>query len=210
MLPIRKILVATRNTGKFKEIATVLSLLPVHLVSLAEEGVLLEVEELSESLAENAIKKVQSYAQATNLWTVADDTGIFFDVLGGQPGTRTRRWPGYEASDEGIIAYALEKLESYPQSSWTCYFQTVAALKIPEKRVEVFVGRLHGVMLKEPRGESLKGLPFMAHFYIPEKGKTAAQLPLEELTRIDHRGQAFQKLRTRLRELLTNERASSD
>lgn len=199
---MRKLLIATQNRGKFKEIAAVLSQLPVELVSPEKVGISLVVPESSEQLAENAIKKAEMYAHASNLWTVADDTGIFFDVLDGQPGTHTRRWPGYEASDDEIIAYALEKLKAYPPSDWTCYFETVAALKVPGKKAEVFAGRLHGVMLKEPRGESLKGLPFMAHFFIPERGKTAAQLPLEELTRIDHRGQAFQKLKARLQELL--------
>ncbi len=199
---MQKLLIATQNKGKFKEIAIILSQLPVQLVSPEEVSISLAVPEASKQLAENAVKKAEMYAHASHLWTVADDTGIFFDVLGGQPGSHTRRWPGYEASDQEIIACALEKLEVYPPSDWTCYFETVAALKILGREVEVFVGKLHGVMLKEPRGESLKGLPFMAHFYIPEKGKTAAQLPLEELTRIDHRGQAFHKLKVRLEGLL--------
>jgi XTP/dITP diphosphohydrolase len=194
-----KLLLATRNPGKIREYRELLRDVPFTIATLEEEGVQLEVKEEGGSFEENASLKARAYASASGLLTLADDSGIEVEALGGGPGPLSARYAGPHASDEERLALLLRALEGVPWERRRARFRCVIAIATPQGEVRTVEGIREGVVAFEPRGEN--GFGYDPIFYLPELGKTMAQLPLEEKNRLSHRAEAARKAAQLLREM---------
>lgn len=191
---MNKLLIATTNQGKLLEYKTLLADFPVALTSLKEEGISLGVEEDGETFEENAIKKAREYCAISNMPVLADDGGIEIDYLGGEPGVKSRRWPGYEASDQELVSMTLAKLAGVEWESRTAKLKVVIALKFPgDEKIYIAEGFKNGYIRKNPLNFTA-GYPFRSLFYLPEIGKTYSELSPEEEAKIAHRSEAITKL----------------
>ena len=195
-----KLLVATNNPGKVREYEALLKGLPMTLTYPAQEGIDIEVEERGSTFAENARLKAAAYARASGLLTLADDSGLEVDALGGEPGTRSARYAGQGASDEDRYRLLLSKLEGVPWEQRTACFRCVIAVAMPQGEVRTAVGTCEGVIAFEPKGEH--GFGYDPVFYMPQHGQTMAELEPEIKNRISHRAQAAEGARRILQELL--------
>jgi XTP/dITP diphosphohydrolase len=194
-----KLLLATNNEAKVREYRNLLQKLPFELVTLAELGMTTIVNEVGESLEENARLKATVLAAKSQLLALADDSGLEVDALGGEPGRLSARYAGEKASDRDRISYLLAKLEGVPWERRSACFRCVIAIATPDGKVELCSGECHGVITFEPRGE--QGFGYDPIFYLPELGKTMAELPLEIKNQVSHRGQAARKVRQVLKRL---------
>lgn len=192
-----KLLIATHNQGKRAEYAAILGDLPLKLITLTDLDIDVEIEETGTTFEENALRKARGYAALTGLLTLADDSGLEVDALDGAPGIRSARYAGPEASDEDLYTLLLHHLRDVPDAERSARFRCVIALVWPEGREEVVEGECEGHILREPRGE--RGFGYDPIFYVPQKGKTMAQLPMEVKNRISHRGRAAVKAKKVLR-----------
>ena len=194
-----KLLLATNNEAKVREYRNLLQKLPFELVTLAELGMTTIVNEVGESLEENARLKATVLAAKSQLLALADDSGLEVDALGGEPGRLSARYAGEKASDRDRISYLLAKLKGVPWQRRFARFRCVIAIATPDGKVELCSGECHGVITFEPRGE--QGFGYDPIFYLPELGKTMAELPLEIKNQVSHRGQAARKVRQVLKRL---------
>jgi len=183
-----KLLLATNNKAKVREYKHLLQGLPFESVSLAELGINTRVNEVGESLEENARLKATTLAQESQLLTLADDSGLEVDALGGEPGRLSARYAGEGASDKDRINYLLARLKDVPGEKRSARFRCVIAIARPDGEVELCSGECRGFITLEPRGE--EGFGYDPIFYLPELGKTMAELPLEVKNQVSHRGQA--------------------
>jgi XTP/dITP diphosphohydrolase len=195
-----KLLVATNNPGKVREYEALLKGLPLTLTYPAQEGIDIEVEETGSTFAENARLKAMAYAGASDLLTLADDSGLEVDALGGEPGTRSARYAGQEASDEDRYRLLLSMLEGVPWERRTARFRCVIAVARPQGEVRIAEGTCEGVIAFEPKGEH--GFGYDPVFSMPEHGQTMAELEPEVKNRISHRARAAEGARRILQELL--------
>ena len=183
-----KLLLATNNKAKVREYKHLLQGLPFEVVSLAELGINTRVDEVGESLEENARLKATTIAQESRLLTLADDSGLEVDALGGEPGRLSARYAGEGASDKDRVNYLLSRLKDVPGEKRSARFRCVIAIATPDGEVELCSGECHGFITPETRGE--EGFGYDPIFYLPELGKTMAELTLEEKNRVSHRGKA--------------------
>jgi len=182
-----KLLLATRNLAKVKEYSLLFQGAPFHLTTLAEEGINMEVDEIGHTLEENA--KLKAIAYASNRFLVmADDSGLEVDALGGEPGTLSARYAGKDAPDKGRIALLLSRLEGVPWERRSARFRCIIAIASVSRIVGLCEGECQGIITFEPRGD--QGFGYDPIFYLPELGKTMAELSLEEKNRLSHRGKA--------------------
>lgn len=188
----RKLLLATNNQGKVREYESLLRTTPFELVTLAGQGITTVVDEVGESLEENARLKATVLAAESQLLTLADDSGLEVDALGGEPGRLSARYAGEGASDRERVKYLLARLENVPWEKRPARFRCVIALATPGGKVELCSGECRGFITFEPKGE--QGFGYDPIFYLPELGKTMAELPLEVKNRVSHRGQAARKV----------------
>jgi XTP/dITP diphosphohydrolase len=195
-----KLLVATNNPGKVKEYKELLAGLPLELTYPAQEGLDIEVAETGRSFAENAKLKAIAYARASGLLTLADDSGLEVDALGGEPGIRSARYAGSGASDEKRYHLLLEKLQGVPWEKRMARFRCVIAVATPEGQVHTAEGTCAGIIAFAPKGEH--GFGYDPVFYFQEYGMTMAELPLETKNKISHRAKAMQGARKILEERL--------
>jgi XTP/dITP diphosphohydrolase len=196
-----KLLLATNNKGKILEYRALLADLPYRLVTLADAGIDLVVEEAGESLEENARLKATFLAARSGLITLADDSGLWVDALGGEPGTLSARYAGKNATDQDRVNYLLKKLEGVPSEKRTARFKCVITLAIPQGKVAYCRGECEGVIIDQPRGE--QGFGYDPIFHIPALGKTMAELTLEEKNRVSHRARAARQVPEALKRLTT-------
>ncbi|MDH5696888.1 MAG: XTP/dITP diphosphatase [Dehalococcoidia bacterium] len=183
---------ATNNQGKVREYKSLLKDVPLELVTLAEQGITTVVDEVGESLEENARLKATVLAAESQLLTLADDSGLEVDALGGEPGRLSARYAGEDASDQDRVNYLLARLQNVPWQKRSARFRCVIALATPKGEVELCSGECQGFIAFEPKGK--QGFGYDPVFYLPELGKTMAELPLEIKNRVSHRGQAARKL----------------
>jgi XTP/dITP diphosphohydrolase len=193
-----KLLVATGNPGKLKEIRRLLADSAVQVVGLDAYPELPEVVEDGDSFAANACKKAQQMAAATGCLTLADDSGLVVEALGGAPGVISARYAGEEGDDEANNRKLMQALRDVPDDRRQAAFHCVMALAEPGGRCRTFEGRISGMLLREPRGEG--GFGYDPYFLVPEYGKTTAELSLDIKNRISHRGQALRKVLPVLKE----------
>ena len=193
----RRLLLATGNQGKIHEFKTLLQSLPFELVTPAELGITTKVDEVGESLEENARLKATVLAEQSQLLTLADDSGLEVDALGGEPGPLSARYAGEGASDRDRVSYLLSRLRDVPWKKRSACFKCVIAVATPSGEVELCSGRCRGFITFEARGE--QGFGYDPVFYLPEMGKTMAELPLEIKNQVSHRGKAARKVYRLLR-----------
>jgi XTP/dITP diphosphohydrolase len=186
-----KLLIATTNQGKVVEYRYLFRGLPFELVTPADEGINAKVGEGHNSMAENARQKAVFYARSSGLITVADDSGLEADALGGEPGIHSARYAGKGASDRDRIVYLLSKLKKIPWEERTARFRCVIAVATPDGMLETCEGECQGLIAFEAKGEN--GFGYDPIFYLPEFDKTMAELPLEIKNQISHRARAAQK-----------------
>jgi XTP/dITP diphosphohydrolase len=197
---MRALLIATSNPGKLRELTAILAGLPVHFATLRDfPGVPLAIED-GDTFEENAAKKALHYAKATGRWTLADDSGLEVDALGGAPGVYSARYAGQGAGDSANNAKLVAQLAGVPEDRRTARFRCVAALASPAGILATAAGVFDGRIVDDPRG--LQGFGYDPHFYVPAYGMTSAEMPPELKNSISHRARAFQALRPRLEELL--------
>ena len=187
-----KLLLATNNQAKVGEYKSLLSNLPFELVTLADLGITTRVNEVGESLEENARLKATVLAARSHLVALADDSGLEVDALDGEPGSLSARYAGEGASDRDRVKYLLSRLEGVLWEKRTACFRCVIAIATPNDKVEICSGERRGVITFEPRGEH--GFGYDPVFYLPELGKTMAELPPEIKNQVSHRGQAARKV----------------
>lgn len=202
--PARRILLATGNAGKVREIREILAPLGIELLTPAEAGVdLPPVVETDRSYAENAISKATSAARATGLPALADDSGLEVDALDGAPGPLSARFGGVRCqSDSDRYHLLLQRLQGVPPALRTARFRAVIALAIPGNRPVVREGVVEGRIALEPRGTN-------GHGYDPvfevDLGsgiwRTAAELTAQEKNAVSHRGRALAAIREPLERL---------
>ena len=183
----KMLLVATHNQGKLLEYRNLLADLPLALTYLEEVGVREEVAETENSFAANAALKAQHYANLTGLWTWADDSGLEVDALQGAPGVHSARYAGPAATDQDRYQKLLRELQSHPRP-WTARFQCVVAIARPAADAQTCTGTLEGTITAVPRGSN--GFGYDPLFFVPDKGRTLAELPTSIKNRISHRGRA--------------------
>jgi XTP/dITP diphosphohydrolase len=200
----RKILVATTNPGKIAELRVMLDF-DVEWVGLSDFPGINEVKEDGKTFAENARKKALGYAKQTGLWTIADDSGLVVDALGGAPGVKSARFSGGKETDRKLLdhrnmAKVLKLLKGMPKEKRTARFVCCLCLASSEKVLAETEGRLEGVIAEEEAGEN--GFGYDPIFFVPHLNKTVAQLSREEKNAISHRGNAIRKLKPLLTKLI--------
>jgi XTP/dITP diphosphohydrolase len=186
-----RLLLATTNKGKIVEYRYLFQGLPLELVTPADVGINTEVEEGDISMEENARHKAAVYAGLSGLLTVADDSGLEVDALGGEPGIRSARYAGENAGDRERIAYLLSKLKGVPREKRSARFRCIIAVATPKKILQTCEGECRGIIDFEPKGDN--GFGYDPIFYFPEYNKTMAELSSEIKNTISHRARAAQK-----------------
>lgn len=188
------IILSTRNPSKASQIKTMFEGLPVRILTLEDANVRGEAIEDGKTLEENASKKVRFAWEQTKRWCPADDTGLFIDALGGQPGIHAARWAGLEAQTEEIMRFTLEKLKHIPQGRREATFKTVAAMINPQGELSIFMGEVRGTILSVPRVACQPKMPYSAIFVPDGQLKVWAEMSAGEENAISHRGKAFRQV----------------
>jgi XTP/dITP diphosphohydrolase len=186
---MRRLLLATNNPGKLHELEPLLAEVPLHLVTPRALGLHLEVEETGTTYAENARLKAAAFAQASGLLTLADDSGLEVEALGGAPGVYSARYAGEGASDADRRAKLIHVLRQVPAPRRAC-FRCVIAVAQPGGAIDYFEGVCEGEIILEERGAN--GFGYDPVFYMPEHGCTMAELPSAVKNQISHRARAAQ------------------
>jgi XTP/dITP diphosphohydrolase len=192
---VTTLLLATNNRGKLVEILSILSANPAHtldvnIITPEKIQLILEVEETGSSYAENASIKALAFSKASGLTTLADDSGLEVDALNGEPGIRSARYaPVPGATDATRRAYLLSRLQNQPRP-WNAHFHCTVAIAEPDGAVHFSEGQVYGEIIAEERGTN--GFGYDPIFFLPEIGKTMAELNMAEKNQLSHRGRAVQ------------------
>jgi XTP/dITP diphosphohydrolase len=200
MVPMPKLLIATENKGKRRELQQLLADLAVELVLPSELGLNLNVEETGSTYAENAALKATSYARACGLVSLADDSGLEVEALGGSPGLYSARYsplPG--ANDADRRAHLLKNLRDKPRP-WTAQFHATVAIATPEGEIRFAEGACPGEIIPEERGTG--GFGYDPIFLVGGTDQTMAELDDGEKNRLSHRGRAVRAAMPGLKEML--------
>ena len=195
----QKLLVATGNPGKLREVSSILQGMPFDVLSLKDLGISMEVEETGTTFADNAILKAEAYCAGARVLTLADDSGLVVDALGGRPGVLSARYGGAGLTDEQRVELLLREMADVPWEERTARFRCVIALSWAEGRLETVEGVVEGIIQYEPEGSN--GFGYDPVFHLPERRCTMAQLETSDKNRISHRGQAVRKAAKLLMEL---------
>lgn len=202
---MQKIVLATGNAGKLKELQALLADQPFAIVSQKEMGVS-DAEETGLSFVENAILKARHAARATGLPALADDSGLCVDVLGGAPGIYSARYSGAGATDAGNNAKLLQALQPMRgEAPLTARFVCVLALvrHADDPLPLLCQAEWEGEILEAPRGE--QGFGYDPLFWVPQEGMSSAELPRERKNAISHRAQALRQLKDRIGDFLASQ-----
>lgn len=197
-----KIVFASNNEGKVREIKKMLEGMEIDLVSLNDYASGPAIVEDGKSFLENAFRKAKIVAEFTGETVLADDSGLQVEALGGEPGIYSSRYAGENATDEENINKLLAKLKDIPQEKRSAFFCCVLVIYRIDGSHDFFEGKWRGQIIDEPRGNS--GFGYDPIFLVPELKMTAAELPAEIKNKISHRGQAFAQLKRSLGERSNN------
>lgn len=192
-----KIILSTRNPSKAKQIMAMFGDPRIQVITLDEAGIEGQGIEDGNTLVENATKKAQ-YAfdhrpAAGECWTMADDTGLFLEALGGIPGVHAATWAGNDATTDEITAHILDRLKGHDNRRAT--FRTVVAVINPEGELIYFSGEVEGEILREKRLASQPKMPYSSLFVPKGHTKVWSEMTVEEENDISHRGKAFRQVR---------------
>lgn len=194
----KKIVFATGNQDKMKEIRMILADLDVEIVSMKEEGVSIDIEENGTTFEENAVIKAKAVAECTDAIVLADDSGLEIDYLNKEPGIYSARYMGEDTSYEIKNQNLLDRLSGVPKEERTARFVCAIAAVLPDKEVIVKRETIEGYIGYEPAGEN--GFGYDPIFYVDEYNCSTAQLPAEKKNELSHRGKALRAMKDALRE----------
>jgi len=196
----RILVVGTRNAGKCRELVELLAGLPVEVRSLTDYEGIAPHEETGTTFRENAAAKALAYARATGQWCVADDSGLEVPALGNEPGLYSSRWAGREGDDAANNRKLMERIAAGPPERRQARYVCVAVLASPEKVLLESCGTCEGMITDRPAGEG--GFGYDPYFWVPELGKTMAELPPEVKHALSHRGKALRALADQMRRMI--------
>ena len=199
-----KLLIATTNVGKLKEISGFLSDLPLEIVSLNDVGIKDDVEETGKTYTENSQMKALFYAKKSGLPAISDDGGLEIVAFGGAPGIKSRRWLGKDSTEKDIINHMLKVGKELLDSNRKAFFKTVISLALPNGEVWSVTGAIEGIIAKKPYLKVLIGYPYRSFFYLPKLKKYYHEKELSEKEQklYNHRYIAIQKLKPIIKKVL--------
>ncbi|MBQ7607864.1 MAG: RdgB/HAM1 family non-canonical purine NTP pyrophosphatase [Desulfovibrionaceae bacterium] len=202
-----QLVVATGNAGKVREVTAIFSGMPLIVQSLRDYPDIGPIEECGATFAQNALIKARTVAEKTHCLTLADDSGLVVDALGGRPGIFSARYgadlalmPG-ESNDQRNIRKLLGEMDGVPEARRTCRFVACLALVRPDGREMTLEAHWEGRLLTAPRGEN--GFGYDPIFFDPLREQSAACMSLSEKNAISHRGKALRALLERLPHFLS-------
>jgi XTP/dITP diphosphohydrolase len=187
------LLLASQNPGKLNEMRKLVEGLPFRVVGPRDLGIEEAPEETGTTFIENATIKALYYAGRSGLLTVADDSGISVDALGGKPGLHSSRFGGEDASDVDRNRLLLEKLQGLPHEERGAHFTSAVVVARGDTVLFQAQEQVHGFIADEMRGPN--GFGYDPLFFYPDFGRTFGEVPREEKDRVSHRGKAFARLR---------------
>ena len=196
----QKIVFATGNEGKMREVRLILQDLGFPVLSMKEAGVSLDIEENGTTFAENAMIKARAVWEKTSGIVLADDSGLVVDYLGGEPGVYSARYLGEDTSYEIKNQAIIDRLADAKEEERTARFVSAIAAVLPDGSELVTEGTVEGLIAHEPAGNG--GFGYDPIFYLPEYGVTSAEIPIEKKNEISHRGKALEAMKIKLRERL--------
>ena len=200
-----KIVFATGNAGKMKEIRMIMADLGVTIQSMKEAGVTVDIEENGQSFEENAVIKAEAIAQefaqrGEKVIVLADDSGLEIDYLNKEPGIYSARYMGEDTYYTIKNANLLQRLEGVPDEQRTARFVCAIAAVLPDGTKRNTRATIEGIIGYEEKGEN--GFGYDPIFYLPSYGKYSAELSPEEKNRISHRGKALEEMKVQLKAVL--------
>lgn len=187
-----RLLVATYNQGKLAEFASLLGVLPVHIVGPNELGLYVAVEERGTTYAANARLKADAFLRVSGLPSLGDDSGLEVDALNGEPGLHSARYAGSGASDQDRCRLLLKKLAGVPWDRRTARFRCALALATPDAPPRTVEGVCEGFIALEPCGQG--GFGYDPVFFLPDRQCTMAQLPPQVKNQVSHRASAVRAM----------------
>ena len=190
---MRRLIFATGNADKMKEIREILGDLPVEILSMKEAGVSAEVEENGSNFEENALIKARAICELANEMVLADDSGLEIDYLNKEPGIYSARYMGEDTSYRIKNQNLIDRLEGVPDEKRTARFVCAIAAVFPDGKELIVRGTIEGRIGYEERGEN--GFGYDPIFYLPDLDISTAQLSREEKNSISHRGNALRKMK---------------
>lgn len=190
-----KLLIASGNPAKIEEFKKFLKDFPLEIVTLKDLNISNSVEETGKTFEENAILKAKHFAKLSGLLTLADDGGLEIDYLSGAPGVKSRRWLGYEMSDEELINEVMKRMKDAPKEKRTCKLRLVLALASPEGKVYTSEGAVDGLISEMPSSKRINGYPYRSFFYFPQFRKFYIDLNEEEHAKVNQRKAALEKIK---------------
>ena len=193
-----KVVLATRNQGKIREFQKRFSEIGWEVIPIADIADIPEPEETGTTFRENALQNARYYAEAVNLPVLSDDSGIIADVLGNEPGVYSARYAGVHGNDEANNQKLVEVLRPYRGEARRGHYMCVIAVVWPDGREITAEGRCNGIIRDFYKGTG--GFGYDPLFYLPEFGKTMAELSMEEKNKISHRGKAVDAMLKKLKE----------
>lgn len=202
---VKKIIFATGNQNKMREIREIMGNLPVEILSMKEAGIGADITEDGATFEENAVIKAKAVAellpeQDRDTIVLADDSGLEIDALNGEPGIYSARYMGEDTSYHIKNAELIHRLEGVPAEKRTARFVCAVAAVLPDRTCLTVRGTIEGRIGYEERGSN--GFGYDPIFMLPDRGCTTAELPPEEKNRISHRGQALRLMEEKLRGIL--------
>lgn len=193
---MKKVIFATGNEGKMKEIREILGDLDIRLLSLKDAGITADIEENGSSFEENAVIKATVIRDLTGEIVLADDSGLEIDYLNKEPGIYSARYMGEDTSYHIKNANLIERLNGVPDEKRTARFVCAIAAAFPDGTVRTVRAAMEGRIGYEEKGEN--GFGYDPIFYLPEYGCSSAELSMEEKNKISHRGKALRAIRDEL------------
>jgi XTP/dITP diphosphohydrolase len=201
---LEKILLGTKNKAKIEELKIGLNsfLDNIKIYTLNDFDFQFEPEETGETFEENAILKAKFYAENLNLPTIADDGGLIIPILNNEPGVKSRRWLGYEASDEELIEHTLMRMKNYSNEERKAYLETTVVFYEPITQTIILEKeRIEGYIAHQPSSRRILGYPFRSLFIVKEFNKYYDELTEEEHFQINHRLKALKRLVEKLKNI---------
>lgn len=190
-----KLIFATHNDGKIKEMTALLEGLPFQVVSATSAGVPEDIEEDALTFEGNALKKARYVVKKTGKWAIADDSGICIKALDGAPGVQSARWGGENVGREQLAEYTLRKMRDISEEKRQAQFESALAIVSPEGGEWVFHGMVRGSVALEERGMPRPNLPYDTIFIPEGDTRTFAEMSDSEKNSMSHRGRAFMQAR---------------
>ena len=197
-----RLVIATTNRHKLDELRAIYADLPYQLIGPDELGVVVEVEETGATFEENAVLKALACAEVTGLLSLADDSGLEIDALGGEPGVYSARWSGVDTPYPERFRLLNERLGDLPDDERTARYRCAIAIAEPGPRglYDVVFGTFEGRIAREAKGSG--GFGYDPIFFAPAQGRTVGEMSAEEKHRMSHRAQAANAARPALARLL--------